>query len=273
MSRVAVITGASSGIGEAAAEALAQRGWRIAVVGRNPERTAEVAGRVGGDRFVADFDRLDDVRALAADLLARYDRIDALANNAGGLVRTRQRTVDGFERSIQQNHLAPFLLTNLLLPVLEASDARVITTASSASRWGPVLIDDLGRDRRPWLGGWTAYGMVKLANILFATELARRSSVWSAAFHPGFVATSWGKDTLPLRLYRAIGTDRVGRTPQEGARPLIELADSPEPLAPSGTFFDYLRPGGRTHRQASDPEAAGRLWDRSAQLLGLVSSR
>lgn len=267
MSPLAVVTGASSGIGQAAAAALAERGWRVAVVGRNPERTATVAARVGGDPFVADFDRLDDVRALAAALLDRYERIDVLANNAGGLVRVRERTVDGFERSIQHNHLAPFLLTNLLLPVLEASGARVITTASSASRWGPVLIDDLNRDSRPWLGGWPAYGMVKLANILFAAELARRSPVWSASFHPGFVSTSWGQDTVPLRLYRAVGARFIARTPQAGALPLITLATSPEPLAPSGTFFDYLRPNGLTHRQARDATAAARLWDRSAELL------
>jgi hypothetical protein len=135
-----------------------------------------------------------------------------------------------------------------------------------------VLLEDLDRDGRPWLGGWPAYGMVKLANILFAAELARRSTVWSASFHPGFVSTSWGQDTVPLRLYRAMGGRMIARTPEAGALPLVELATSPEPLAPSGTFFDYLRPGGRTHAQARDPGAGARLWELSAAAVGLGSA-
>ena len=114
--RVVVLTGASSGIGRKAAGALAAAGARVAVVGRNPERTRAVAEEIGGDAFVADFDRLDDVRDLADALLARYDGIDVLANNAGGLVSHRAETVDGHERTIQSNHLAPFLLTRLSSP-------------------------------------------------------------------------------------------------------------------------------------------------------------
>jgi NAD(P)-dependent dehydrogenase (short-subunit alcohol dehydrogenase family) len=269
MTPVAVVTGASSGIGAAAAAALSSQGWQVAVVGRNPERTAAVAARVGGDPFLADYDRLDDVRALADGLLERYEHIDVLGNNAGGLVRERAKTVDGFERTIQHNHLAPFLLTNLLLPRLEASRARVITTASDANQWTAVDIDDLDRDRKRWLGGWPAYGAAKLANILFAAELARRSTVWSASFHPGFVATSWGQDTALLRFYRAIGGRVLARSPEAGAAPLVLLATAPEPPAPSGTYFDGVRPGGRTHRSAGDPSVAARLWERSAELVGL----
>lgn len=269
MTRVAIITGASSGIGAAAAGALAADGWRVAVVGRNPERTAQVAARVGGDAHLVDYDHLDDVRRLADDLLGRYDRIDLLANNAGGLVKVRARTADGHERTIQHNHLAPFLLTARLLRRLEASGGRMIATASDANRWTAIDVDDLDRDGKPWLGGWPAYGAAKLANVLFAAELARRSSIWSASFHPGFVATSWGQDTGLLRFYKAIGGSALARTPEAGAAPLVHLATVAEPPADSGTFFSGLRPNGATHRLARDPEVAARLWERSAELVGL----
>lgn len=267
MKRVGVITGASSGIGAAAASALAEHGWHVVVVGRNRERTDVVAAATSGDPLVADFDRLDDVRALADTLNARYDRIDLLANNAGGLVRTRSRTPDGHERSIQLNHLAPFLLTCVLLPRLEASDGRVIATSSIASRWGPVDVADLGLDRRPWRGGWPAYGVAKLANVLHAAELARRSTVWSASFHPGYVATSWGSDTPLLRFAHAVSRDKVARSPASGAAPLVHLATVETPPAESGTFFHRMRPHGRTHPQAHDRAAAAALWDRSAELV------
>jgi NAD(P)-dependent dehydrogenase (short-subunit alcohol dehydrogenase family) len=267
--RVAVITGASSGIGAAAASALAAEGWRVAVVGRNPERTAAVAERIGGDAFIADYDRLDDVRALAAALLERYDRLDLLANNAGGLVKVRARTVDGHERTIQHNHLAPFLLTERLLPLLEASGGRMIATASNANEWAAIDVDDLDRDHKAWLGGWPAYGAAKLANVLFAAELARRSPIWSASYHPGFVSSSWGQDTVPLRLYKAIGGRAFARTPEAGAAPIVHLAGVEEPPAPSGTFFNGLRPNGRTHRLAHDPAVAAALWERSIELVGV----
>lgn len=268
MKRVAIVTGASSGIGAAASEALAADGWELAVVGRNPERTAAVAERVGGTAFLADYDRLDDVRTLADRLLERYDRLDLLANNAGGLVKVRAKTADGHERTIQHNHLAPFVLTKRLLPLLEASNGRMIATASNANEWAAIDIDDLDRAHKPWFGGWPAYGAAKLANILFAAELARRSPIWSASFHPGFVSTSWGADTALLRFYKGIGGRAFARTPQAGAAPLVHLGTVDEPPAPSGTFFDGLRPNGRTHRLARDPAFAARLWERTEELVG-----
>ena len=176
MTRTIVITGASSGIGVVAAERLAAGGDQVAVVGRNPERTRAVAERIGATPFLADFERLDDVRALAAALLDRYETIDVLANNAGGLNHDRELTVDGHERTIQANHLAPFLLTALLRPRLVETaaagrDVRVVSTASLANRFGSLRIDDLNWERRPWRGGWRAYGTAKLATILFASEL------------------------------------------------------------------------------------------------------
>ncbi len=266
---VAVITGASSGLGARAAITLAEQGWDVAVVGRNADRTRAVALEAGGTPFLADYDRLDDVRALAAALLERYPRIDVLANNAGGLVHRRGRTVDGHERTIQSNHLAPFLLTNLLLPRLEESDARVISTASVANLWSQLDLDDLDFDHHPWLGGWRAYGTSKLATILFIRELAKRSSVGAYSFHPGFVATQFGAETSLLKFAQFVGRGQLGRTPDQGAAPLVHLATVETVPAPSGTYFDGLKPAGRTHRKARDPRLAAALWERSAELVGL----
>lgn len=267
---VAVITGASSGLGARAAITLAKQGWEIAVVGRNPERTRAIALESGGTPFLADYDRFSDVRALAAELLDRYPRIDVLANNAGGIVDRRGRTVDGHERTIQHNHLAPFLLTNLLLKRLEASDARVISTSSVANRWAQLDLDDLDFDHHPWFGGWRAYGTSKLATILFTRELARRSSVEAYAFHPGFVSTGFGQDTRLLKFAQFLARGQLGLTPDQGAAPLVHLATVERVPAPSGTYFDGLKPGGRTQRTANDAELAAALWGRSAELAGLV---
>jgi NAD(P)-dependent dehydrogenase (short-subunit alcohol dehydrogenase family) len=271
--KVAVITGASSGLGTRAAVSLAEQGWELAVVGRNPERTHAVALDTGGEPFIADYDRLDDVRSLAAALLHRYPRIDVLANNAGGLVNVRGRSADGHERTIQHNHLAPFLLTNLLLERLERSNARVIATASIANRWAQLDLDDLDFDRRPYLGGWRAYGTSKLAEILFTRELARRSSVGAYAFHPGYVATGFGQDTRLLKFAQFVGRGHLGRTPDQGAAPLVHLATVDTVPAPSGTYFDGLAPNGRVHRMAKDDALAAALWERSANLVGLTDGR
>ncbi|MDO9398660.1 MAG: SDR family NAD(P)-dependent oxidoreductase, partial [Herbiconiux sp.] len=181
--RVVVITGASSGIGTVTAEHFAGLGDRVIVVGRNPERTQAVADRLGAEALLADYDRLDDVRALAAAIRSRTDHVDVLLNNAGGLVSTRTRTVDGFDSTFQTNHLAPYLLTRLLLPELVAGSAtgpdspeagRVVSTSSVANRFGRLDLDDLDGFDRPWRGGWRAYGTAKLAVVLFTRELARR---------------------------------------------------------------------------------------------------
>lgn len=274
--KTVVITGASSGIGRQAAIDLAARGASVAVVGRNRERTDAVAREVGGRAFIADFDRLDDVRALAESLLASYDSIDVLANNAGGLVPKRSLTVDGHERTVQSNHLAPFLLTNLLLPRLVESGGRVISTASVANRWANLRLDDLDWANRPWLGGWRAYGTSKLLTILFIEELARRTSgtgLSAFSFHPGFVATSFGDGSLLMRLVSLASRGQYGISAEAGAVPLIQLASTRDVGAPSGTYFDTLTPNGRRHRLAGDADLARRLWDASGHLVGLVPAR
>ncbi|HWR84907.1 MAG TPA: SDR family NAD(P)-dependent oxidoreductase [Rhodoglobus sp.] len=264
MNRVAVITGASSGIGAEAARRLSDLGWEVAVVGRNPERTRAVADEVGGRAFLADYDRLDDVRALADALGTAYPHIDVLANNAGGLVPERALTEDGFERTIQHNHLAPFLLTQLLLPALQGS--RILGTASIANLSGRLRVDDLNWEHRRWLGGWRAYGTSKIATIVFARALAA-AGYEAYSFHPGYVTTSFGADSGMVKALNRMVGSRLQISVAEGAAPLVHLASVPDTGVRSGTYFDRLRPGGRVQRSADGTEEA--LWEASARMVGL----
>ena len=264
-----VITGASSGIGREAALSLAGMGARLALVGRDRARTESIAAETGGTAYVADFDRLDDVRQLAAALIDDFDRIDVLVNNAGGLVPRRSVTVDGFERTIQSNHLAPFLLTNLLLPKLIESRGRVVSTSSVLNRRSALRVDDLDWDRRLWGGGWRAYGTSKLATILFTEELARRTPITAYSFHPGLVATRFGHGSPLMSLVSFTSGGQYGLTAAAGAVPLIQLSSIPDAGAPSGTYFDTLTPNGRRHRLSGNAALARDLWEESARRTGI----
>lgn len=270
--KTAVITGASSGIGAITAAQVRALGWKVAVVGRNRERTDAVAASIGATPFYADFDSLDEVRSLASALSAAYPRIDVLLNNAGGLASPRMLTVDGHERTIQRNHLAPFLLTALLRPRLEAARGRVVSTSSVASRAGQLRLDDLNWQERPWLGGWRAYGTSKLATVLFMRELARRSPLEAYSVHPGYVSTSFGADSRLIRIAARLREGGFGIPAEEGALPLIRLVTDPAVDAPNGSYFDRFTAGGRTGAQADDAVLAADLWERSAQLVGLPGS-
>lgn len=192
-----IITGASDGIGAAAAEQIAGRGHQLVLVGRSPEKTAAIAEKVGAEHHVADFAELSQVRRLAQTLLDEHDRIDVLANNAGGLFDGPTRTVDGFEQSFQVNHLAPFLLTHQLLGRLLDSEAKVINTASIAARlFGDIDINDLNT----W-GKFTpnrAYGNAKLANIIAARQLHQRSMTVACPRWP-FIPGSSAPISPPVR--------------------------------------------------------------------------
>ena len=262
-----VITGASSGIGRAAARALAERGHDLAIVGRHPFRTHEVARETGGTAFLADFDKLDDVRLLARELLAAYPRIDALGNNAGGIVAKRGLSADGVERTWQHNVLAPFVLTQALLPRLIESQARVVFTGSDAHRWSRVDVSNPGRDGKAWLRGAPAYGAAKRADIMLARELARREpALHVTSFHPGAVATGFAElNTSPL----APVIQRVLRSPERGALSLIGLLDGTVDAA-SGSYVDDDKRDRRVSKQALDPAECAKLWDaleRQAQQL------
>jgi NAD(P)-dependent dehydrogenase (short-subunit alcohol dehydrogenase family) len=265
--RTIIITGASDGIGAAAARTLTEAGDTVVVVGRSPQKTAAIARELGAEYHVADFSRLDEVRGLAATLLENHPRIDVLANNAGGIMGEREVTVDGFEKTLQVNHLAPFLLTTLLLPRLVENRATVINTASVAARiWGDIDIDDLGNARA--YSPNKAYGDAKLANILFTRELARRfgdEGVSTAAFHPGVVGTSFATgSTSPMRvLYRVFG--RFLLSAEKGADTLVWLATNRTEWE-NGAFYTK-RAIDRTNPQADDATLAATLWERSAALV------
>jgi NAD(P)-dependent dehydrogenase (short-subunit alcohol dehydrogenase family) len=273
MSKTIAITGASDGIGAAGARQLHKDGHRVVIVGRSPAKTQAIARELGTDHFLADFTMLDDVRKLAADLDRAYPRIDVLVNNAGGIFGDRAKTVDGFEETFQVNHLAPFLLTNLLMDKLLNSRASVIQTASSGARlFGHLNTDDLDHDRdfTPQL----AYGTAKLENILFTRELHARyhaQGLSAAAFNPGAVATSFatGSDSFMRHIYNS----RIGRafmaTPEKGASQMAWLAETiPGTDWESGTYYEKNKPAKRNNPQALDPDLARKLWDRSAELLG-----
>lgn len=266
MTRVAVITGASSGIGAAAARRIADEGWHVAVVGRDPSRTRDVAESIGGTAFLADYDRLDEVRALAASLAEAYETIDVLANNAGGMQNARRVSADGHERTLQHNHLAPFLLTNLLMPRL--ATARIVGTASVGNTFGQLRLDDLEWQARPWRGGWRPYGTSKIATILFTRSLAERGFE-AYSYHPGYVATGFGAEKALVRAGNRLSLGWMALSPEQGAAPLVHLATVAEVGAASGTYFDRFRPGGRVNRAASIPGIAEALWAESARLVGL----
>lgn len=264
-----VITGASSGIGRAAARALAERGHELAIVGRNPFRTHEVARETGGTAFLADFDRLADVHQLARELLAAYPTIDALGNNAGGIVSHRGVSADGVERTWQHNVLAPFVLTRALLPRLVASKARVVFTGSEANRWGRVDLANPGRTGKPWLRGAPAYGASKRADIMLARELARREpALHVTSFHPGAVATGFAQlDSSPLAPLIA----RVIRSPERGAQSLIGLLEGTVDAA-SGSYVDDDKRDRRLAKQVLDPAECAKLWDAlEKQAAGLAA--
>lgn len=251
--RVAIITGASSGIGREAAIELARRDWTIAVVGRHPERTADVARTVGGEAFVADYDQLDQVRSLAGALLERYETIDALVNNAGGIVPRRVPTLDGHEVTWQRNVLAPVLLTETLAERLVASRGRVIHTTSMIHRVAALRLDDLNWETRRFGAGWLAYAEAKLGVILYARSVAARFGIDSFPVHPGYVATGFGPGTASARAL-LWATRGMQISAASGAAPLVHLVDTPELGVAPATYFDGLLPLGKEHPRANDPD-------------------
>jgi NAD(P)-dependent dehydrogenase (short-subunit alcohol dehydrogenase family) len=269
MDRTIVVTGASSGLGLAAAKQFAAEGDRVVVVGRNGERLAEAVTQVraAGDgrepgRFQADFEVLDDVRKLAAYLLETCPRIDVLANNGGGMVQHYRMTVDGFEATIQSNHLGPFLLTHLLRERL--AGGRVVNTASDAHKRNNLNPEDLVGSPRGY-SFWKAYGAGKAANILFTAEAARRwPEIFSVSFHPGVVRTNFGVGA-PARFFYRYAPFLV--TPEKAGEQLVWLATAPASELVDGGYYEghkAVRPSGI----AGDPAAAAKLWETSVKAIG-----
>jgi NAD(P)-dependent dehydrogenase (short-subunit alcohol dehydrogenase family) len=267
-----LLTGATRGIGRAAAIELARQGAEVALVGRDAERVRAVAleaGAAGGGapvhEHVADLMLMSEVRALAEEVRGRYAQIDVLANNAGALFASRKATSEGFEQTFALNHLAPFLLTNLLRDRM--AGGRVVTTASDAHKAGLLDLDDLQSEKS--YAAMRVYGTSKLCNILFTRELAKRAPELHAnCFHPGVVRTGFGKNDNGIwKLLTTLGAPFF-RSPQSGARSLVWLALSEEASALTGEYVQDEKVQ-TPSAQAQDDTLAELLWERSAELVGL----
>lgn len=274
--KVCLVTGATSGIGEATARALATLGAQVLVHGRSNEKCGRIVHEIKTDTgnnsvepICADFASLADVRALATKVRTRVSRLDVLVNNAGGTVPKRTLTRDGLEYTFAVNHLAPYLLTRLLLETLTASaPARIVTVSSTMHRMATIDFDDLQSERR--FGPMRAYGRSKLANILFTRSLASRlagSGVTANALHPGGVRTGLS-GSGPGFLSRLMG--RFMLSPEQGARTSLYLATAADVAEVSGLYFVRCAPA-KTSRDALDDDAAERLWQISAELTGLTA--
>lgn len=270
--RVCLITGGSSGIGKATALALAAKGARVGIVvrdeGRGQATLDEIKAQTGNDQidlFLAELGSQQSIRALAEEIKGRYDRLHVLVNNAGG-VFPRSETVDGIERTFALNHLAYFLLTDLLLDLIKSSaPARIINVSSGAHTGGKINFDDLQGQRK--YTSFRAYSQSKLANVLFTYELARRlrgTGVTVNALHPGVVATKFGTEVGPARFALGI-VRRFLRTPERGAETSIYLASSPEVEGVTGQYFYDCKPV-RSSAVSYDSQTAARLWQVSADL-------
>lgn len=264
-----LVTGATNGIGLAACEALARLGAGLAIVARDPGRATLAVERIvaaGGagtevDVFMANLASQAAVRRLAAEVLERYPRLDALVNNAGAVYRKRQVSRDGIELTWALNHLAPFLLTGLLLDRLDASaPARIVTTSSDAHKGAAIPFDDLNAEHGyRW---FRRYGQTKLANILFTSELARRlgdADVTATCFHPGLVATGFNRNNGALMRFGMTVVKPFSRNPERGADTLVWLLDSPDVEDLSGLYF-VDRKVAVPSTAAQDTATARRLW-------------
>jgi NAD(P)-dependent dehydrogenase (short-subunit alcohol dehydrogenase family) len=267
-----LLTGATRGIGRAAAIEFARQGAEVALVGRDPERVAAVAqeARVAGasasvHEHVADLMLMADVRRLAEEVRERHGHIDVLANNAGALFASRKQTSEGLERTFALNHLSPFLLTNLLLDRLDG--ARVVTTSSDAHKGGRLDLDDLQSESS--YSAMRVYGTSKLCNILFTRELARRAPELHAnCFHPGVVRTGFGKNENGIWKILTTAVGPFLRSPERGARSLVWLSLSDEAATLDGEYVQDEKVLTPTAQAQNQTLAVG-LWEHSAQLVGL----
>lgn len=276
--KTVLVTGATGGIGRATAHGLAMMGAHLIVTGRDPKRTDETAKEIraagGGkvDAFVADLSSQAQIRSLADELLTAFPRIDVLINNAGGYWNTRHTTADGLEHTFALNHLAPFLLTNLLLKRLQLSGpARVVTVASNAQAMGRINFNDLQGEHS--YSGARAYNQSKLANLLFTYELDRRlhgTGVTANALHPGLVSTGFGAED-PGRAQRLLVPilRPFMLTTAQGAATSVHIASAPDLAQVSGRFFAKRKPR-RSSTASYDRATAAKLWNVSAEMTGLA---
>ncbi|MBI5961756.1 MAG: SDR family oxidoreductase [Chloroflexi bacterium] len=267
--KICLVTGATDGIGKVTVRELAQQGATVIAVGRDPAKIKKTIAEIGQtpgtlDFLTADLSSQAQVRTIAETVKSKYDRLHVLVNNAGAMIPEYCESADGIEMTFALNHLAYFLLTNLLLDLITASaPARIINVASDYHEKHTINFDELGHPL-DYHGGWTSYGSSKLANILFTYELARRlnrTDVTVNAVHPGFVNTNF---------QNAAGLNFRGQlTPEEGADTQIWLATSDEVEGITGKYFVRRRET-RSSNASYDEAVARRLWDASAQMVHLT---
>ena len=278
--RTVLVTGATGGIGKATALGLAAMGAHVAITGRDMGRTDAAAAEIRAasgervDAFVADLSAQSQVRGLVAEILQRLPRIDVLVNNVGGFWNTRHVTADGLERTFALNHLAPFLLTNLLLDrLMRSASARVVTVSSNAHAMGRIDFDDLQGECS--YSGALAYNQSKLANVLFTYELATKlqgTSVTVNALHPGVVRTAFGaEDPASVQRFLIPFVRPFMKSPTQGAATSIHLASAPELAHVTGRYFADSKEK-RSAEGSYDEAAAARLWQVSADLVHLTGA-
>lgn len=278
--KTVLVTGGTGGIGKATAIGLAALGARVGITGRDVARAESAAAEIGEasgnpaiDVFAGDMSSQAEVRRLAGEVLATYPRLDVLVNNVGGFWGTRHMTADGLEHTFAVNHLAPFLLTNLLLDRLKASaPARIVTVSSGAQAMGKLDFEDLQGERE--YSGQRAYNQSKLANVVFTYELARRldgSGVTANTLHPGVVRTAFAaEDPSPMWRVLLPLIRPFLKSPEQGAATSLYLASSPEVEGVTGKYFVNAKPSG-SNKSSYDTEAAARLWKVSVDLTGLTT--
>jgi NAD(P)-dependent dehydrogenase (short-subunit alcohol dehydrogenase family) len=277
MTKIAIVTGATSGLGLESARALAARGYEVGVVARNPEKGHQALASIGRTAtaapalFLCDMADLSQVRTAAREIAARYPRIDVLVNNAGVINIKRRVTVDGHEETFAVNHLAHFLLTGLLLPsLLAAAPSRIIVVSSNAHLPFKLHLDDLMSER--FYSAFPVYGRTKLANLYFTYELARRlerSGITVNAVHPGAVASDFSKNNGWLaKTSMALGRPFFMSSAQAAETP-VWMATAPEVGGTTGKYFYKLRQINST-RRSHDRQVGLELWRRSEALTGIA---
>jgi len=277
--KTVLITGATGGIGRAAAIGLASMGARVGITGRDRARAERAAaaialesGNPAVDVFVADMSSQAEVRRLAGEVLSAYPRLDVLLNNVGGFWAHRHVTADSLEHTFALNHLAPFLLTSLLLERLMASaPVRVVTVPSAGAQgMGKIDFDDLMGERK--YSGQRAYSQSKLANVMFTYELARRlegTGVTATVLHPGVTRTAFGAEDSTHAMAPIIAALRpFMRSPERGADTAVYLASFPDVESVTGRYFAN-RKAKKSHKSSYDTATTARLWQFSADLVGL----
>ena len=279
--KTVLVTGGTGGIGRATAQRLAAMGARIGITGRDVGRTQRAAAEIASesvsgpvDAFAADMSSQAEVRRLADEVLDTYPRLDVLVNNAGGFWSHRHVTADGFEHTFALNHLAPFLLTSLLLDrLIESAPARIVTVSSGAQSMGKIDFDDLMGERK--YSGQSAYNQSKLANVMFTYELARRlagTGVTATALHPGMTNTAFSAEDPSRAFAPLVKVMRpFMKKPDRGADTPVYLASAPEAEGLTGQYFANREPK-KSNTASYDAAVTARLWRVSAVLVGLTAT-